>query len=209
MAKSISDLRRERGYRSAREFAEALGISPSSMSRYDREPESIPMKAAWAMADALGCSIDDVVGRDHVAPSALQDFYDGLLPESRRLLDDFLEFVGARDAAERGRRRAERDRARDGLCRLYERMFCQALLDEDPAGAVSVLESPQRAREAFRSYLEDLHRAELDDELPPEAEGEGPEGEEWQRGEVDEMMEAYDRIHAGELRWSGRRPDAG
>ena len=53
MAKSIKDLRQEKGFRSAREFADALGIATSSMSRYDKDPETIPMKHAWAMADAL------------------------------------------------------------------------------------------------------------------------------------------------------------
>ena len=32
MAKSIKDLREEKGYRSAREFAEALGIAQSTVS---------------------------------------------------------------------------------------------------------------------------------------------------------------------------------
>jgi len=103
MAKTIQELRREKGYRSAREFADALGISPSSMSRYDKDPETIPVKVAWAMADALDCSIDEIVGRDHVTAgvSHMQDFYDGLLPETRLLLDEFMEFAATKDKAAR------------------------------------------------------------------------------------------------------------
>ena len=78
MAKSIKDLREEKGYRSAREFAEALGIAASSMSRYDRDPETIPMKHAIAMADLLECSVDEIVGRTPVTSgrNELQEVYD-------------------------------------------------------------------------------------------------------------------------------------
>ena len=97
MAKSIKDLREEKGYRSAREFAEALGIAASSMSRYDRDPETIPMKHAIAMADLLECSVDEIVGRTPVTSgrNELQEFYDGLLPETRALMDEFIEFARA------------------------------------------------------------------------------------------------------------------
>ena len=99
MAKSIKDLRQEKGYRSAREFADALGIATSSMSRYDRDPETIPLKHAWAMADLLGCSIDEVVGREHVTAGAseLQELYDGLHRWNRELFDEFREFIEARE----------------------------------------------------------------------------------------------------------------
>lgn len=99
MAKTIQELRREKGYRSAREFADALGISPSSMSRYDNQPDTIPVKVAWAMADKLDCSIDEVVGRMPVTSgkSELQEFYDGLHRWNRELFDEFREFIEARE----------------------------------------------------------------------------------------------------------------
>ena len=125
MAKSIKDLREEKGYRSAREFAEALGIAASSMSRYDRDPETIPMKHAIAMADLLECSVDEIVGRTPVTSgrNELQEFYDGLLPETRALMDEFIEFVRAKDEKARRQRQDEQDRKYDDLCRYYQRMF--------------------------------------------------------------------------------------
>ena len=125
MAKSIKDLREEKGYRSAREFAEALGIAASSMSRYDRDPETIPMKHAIAMADLLECSVDEIVGRTPVTSgrNELQEFYDGLLPETRALMDEFIEFARAKDEKARRQRQDEQDRKYDDLCRYYQRMF--------------------------------------------------------------------------------------
>ncbi|WP_165043061.1 helix-turn-helix domain-containing protein [Adlercreutzia sp. ZJ138] len=157
MAKSIKDLRQEKGFRSAREFADALGIATSSMSRYDRDPESIPLKHAWAMADLLGCSIDEVVGRAHVTSgtSVLQDFYDGLLPETRALLDDFLEFARMKDADVRKRRKAQDDGKYERLCQFHERAFRQVLYDRADFGEVVEFDTPADERMAFMLFLRD------------------------------------------------------
>lgn len=156
MAKSIQDLRRERGYRSAREFADALGVSPSSLSRYDRDPESIPVKAAWAMADLLGCSIDEVVGREPVTSgrSELQEAYDSLSDATRALVDEFLEFAKSRDARERRRSQVREDRRYEGLARFYERMLYQSLDEGSDFGAVAAFATPEAERAAFAAFVE-------------------------------------------------------
>lgn len=157
MAKTIKDLRQERGYRSAREFADALGIATSSMSRYDKDPETIPLKHAWAMADLLDCSIDEVVGREHVTAGAseLQDFYDGLLPETRALMDDLIEFARMKDAAVRRQRKAEEDGKYERLCQFHERAFRQALYDGADFGEVVEFDTPADERMAFMLFLRD------------------------------------------------------
>ncbi|MBR1830317.1 MAG: helix-turn-helix transcriptional regulator [Atopobiaceae bacterium] len=82
MAKNIQDLRREAGYRSAKDFAAAIGIPASTYNRYEAQPDAIPLRQAWAIADFLGCSIDMVVGREPVSAEDMrgdaQKFYDGL-----------------------------------------------------------------------------------------------------------------------------------
>lgn len=157
MAKSIKDLRQEKGYRSAREFADALGIATSSMSRYDKDPESIPLKHAWAMADLLDCSIDEVVGRARVTSGAseLQDFYDALLPETRALVDEFIEFAGMKDRAARQRAQAEEEGKYDRLCQFHERAFRQALYDRADFGEVVEFDTPADERTAFMLFLRD------------------------------------------------------
>lgn len=108
----LQRLRREAGYRSGRELAEALGIPASTYARYERAAEGpdcgIPLANAWAIADALGCSIDAIVGRADIdAPRepTLDDRAAQLSRESRRLLDDYLDFLESRDAADAKARR--------------------------------------------------------------------------------------------------------
>lgn len=103
----LQRLRREAGYRSARELAERLNIPPSTYARYERTPEGpdcgIPLSNAWAIADALGCSIDAVVGREDIdrpKETTLDERAARLSRNSRATLDDMLDFLEARDAAD-------------------------------------------------------------------------------------------------------------
>ena len=111
--RTLQRLRREAGYRSAKEFAEALGIPGSTYARYERAGDGagcgIPLPAAWQIADALGCSIDLVVGREDIdapEPEGIQPRYDALSPEGRNLVDSYLSYVelGERAARSQGRR---------------------------------------------------------------------------------------------------------
>lgn len=111
----LQRLRREAGYRSGRELAEALGIPASTYGRYERAPEGpdcgIPLPNAWAIADKLGCTIDAVVGREDIdrpRESTLESRAAALSRESRRMLDDYLDFLEGRDAADAAQRGAVR-----------------------------------------------------------------------------------------------------
>ncbi|WP_428378400.1 helix-turn-helix domain-containing protein [Olsenella sp. Marseille-QA0557] len=111
--RTLQRLRRQAGYRSAKDFAEALGIPGSTYARYERAGDGagcgIPLPAAWQIADALGCSIDLVVGREDIdapEPEGIQPRYDALSPEGRNLVDSYLSYVelGERAARSQGRR---------------------------------------------------------------------------------------------------------
>ena len=111
--RTLQRLRRQAGFRSAKDFAEALGIPGSTYARYERAGDGadcgIPLPAAWQIADRLGCSIDLVVGREDIdapEPEGIQPRYDALSPEGRSLVDSYLGYVelGERVARERGRR---------------------------------------------------------------------------------------------------------
>ena len=65
-------LRKAAGYRSARAFAEAVGISVGTYTHYEQGNTPMPLEAAWKIADFLDCSLDALVGR--VPP---QDGLDG------------------------------------------------------------------------------------------------------------------------------------
>ena len=111
--RTLQRLRRQAGYRSAKDFAEALGIPGSTYARYERAGDGadcgIPLPAAWQIADKLGCSIDLVIGREDIdapEPEGIQPRYDALSPEGRALVDSYLSYVelGERAARSQGRR---------------------------------------------------------------------------------------------------------
>ena len=111
--RTLQRLRRQAGYRSAKDFAEALGIPGSTYARYERAGDGadcgIPLPAAWQIADMLGCSIDLVVGREDIdapEPEGIQPRYDALSADGRALVDSYLSYVelGERAARSQGRR---------------------------------------------------------------------------------------------------------
>ena len=111
--RTLQQLRREAGFRSGKDFAERLGIPAPTYARYERQPDGpetgIPMKAAWRIADALGCSIDLVVGReaDESEASRVQRMYNALTPSSRSRLDEYLDFIEYREHVMAQQRRWE------------------------------------------------------------------------------------------------------
>ena len=101
----LAELRKAAGYRSSRDFAAVLGIPATTYSRYERtlaDPESgIPLRAAWAIADKLHCSIDAVVGRDDADDSQGRDLnaaYRTLSDSGKERFDEYLQFLAFRDS---------------------------------------------------------------------------------------------------------------
>ena len=135
---SLRRLRRAAGYSSARAFAESVGLPPTTYVRYEQEddgPEtSMPIKNAWAIADGLGCSIDALVGREHLEDEAVADdmqvFYNRLSDENKARMREFCDYL---DFSER--RAAERERAR--LDAEFARMAAnlEAAMEEDSTDA--------------------------------------------------------------------------
>lgn len=103
--RTLQRLRREAGYRSAKDFAQVLSIPCSTYARYERAVEGpecgIPLPSAWQIADALGCSIDLVVGREDIDArdaAALDERVSALSPASRAALTGFLGYLESLEA---------------------------------------------------------------------------------------------------------------
>ena len=108
--RTLQRLRRQAGYRSAKEFAVALGIPTSTYARYERAGDGIdcgiPLPAAWQIADKLGCSIDLVIGREDIdasVPEGIQSRYDALSAGGRALVESYLSYVEFGEHAVRDR----------------------------------------------------------------------------------------------------------
>lgn len=104
--RTLQRLRRQAGFRSAKDFAEVLGMPSSTYARYERSGDGIdcgiPLPAAWRIADKLGCSIDLVVGRADIdAPKleGIQSRYDTLSFDGRALVDTYLSYVEFSESA--------------------------------------------------------------------------------------------------------------
>lgn len=100
----LAELRKSAGYRSSKDFAAVLGIPATTYSRYERtlgDPESgVPLRAAWAIADRLHCSIDAVVGRggsDEPGGRDLDAAYRSLSEGGKERFDEYLQFLDFRD----------------------------------------------------------------------------------------------------------------
>lgn len=106
--RTLQRLRREAGYRSAKEFAAVLGMPESTYARYERAEEGPGCGIPLAMAQALGVSIDLVVGREDIdAPRSitLDDRAHALTIDGRRMLSDYMDYLESRDAADARARR--------------------------------------------------------------------------------------------------------
>ena len=155
MGSPLQKLRKEAGYRTVREIAEACGFTQSSMTRYEKEPDNIPMRSAWKIADVLGCSIDDVVGRENPLTADLRGEHqrrrDALPASLRESLDDYLGYLeGKADEAEDcGRRELEGCYA--DMFRAYFVMSMEGM-GEDERREVMRHGSDEAARNRFREF---------------------------------------------------------
>ena len=206
---ALPELRKGAGYRTAREFADAIGVPATTYSRYEANPEKIPLAAAWSIADFLGCAIDEVVGHEAagIAGGEWQVFYDGLSPEGRELMDDLRQLVAMREGRTARRAEVSREARFNVMLRHYERIF-YAQSDESDGFGDAAFAPRAEARRAFREFLEERARTARvgggrEDGKEEEAEREkaADDQDRYDEEVIAGIMEAYDRAH-------GTSPDA-
>ena len=199
MASNLLELRKAAGYRNANDFAEAHEIPASTYARYESNPDKIPMERAWQLADALGTTIDAIVGRETPDPATargeVQLEYDGLTPEARALMDEFREFVRQKDERIRARRRREEERPYEALCYQYEQQMLSQMRDGAAFGELVAFDSAEAARAAFESFLQE-QAAKKRGRLSTKAEKVIDDMT------IEKIMAAYDRTH-GEFELDG------
>lgn len=188
MANAIQVMRKAAGYKTADEYAAALGISPSTQRRYERAPEKMPLPAAWRYADDLGTTIDAVVGRIPCDGPSLDALRARLSPENRRLLDDYAEYLASKQRTEDDRA-AEEARARyEKLARHYDGLFLERILQDGAEDGLAFASGRE-----YRDRLEQFVR----ERAMAASGGEGdPDGQQARSEEsVKRIMEAYERFH--------------
>lgn len=193
MSSRLLEIRKAAGYATAREFAEASGLAESTYTRYESNPEKIPLKVAWDLADRFHVTIDQVVGRDTEAKGdprgAQQRAFDALSPRSQEEAADFMAYLTERDARSR---EAQSERARrvwEVVSSRIERAYL-GRLSEKPGGPDPVLltGSDAELREGFRNLARAWvvgAKGPLNRFAPQVRDEEA----------LEEVMTAYDRIH--------------
>lgn len=63
MKTHLQRIRKERGFKSAKAFADHMGMSPRTYTNYEQGITSLTLDMAWKFADALECTIDELAGR--------------------------------------------------------------------------------------------------------------------------------------------------
>ena len=155
MASSLLELRRQAGFSTAKEFAQAEGIAEATYARYESSPEKIPTKAAWQLADRFGVSIDVIVGHADVDVAALkgdvQAAFDRLSRRSQASALDYLTFLAKYDEDTARVEREDKARRYDAVSYRMEQLFLAKLERADEQ--LFAFGTPRQIREAFEAVV--------------------------------------------------------
>lgn len=95
MRTNLQKLRKAAGYKSARAFAEHIGMNVATYTDYEQGRRSFTLEKAWEFADILQVSLDDLAGRD------FQPQAESSRPDPRR--DELNRCFGKLDAERQNR----------------------------------------------------------------------------------------------------------
>ena len=156
---SLQERRKEAGFDKGSELARELGISTSSLSRYEADGRTIPIDRAWQMADLLHCTIDEIFGRTEAVSSLQkspeQRIIDRLSPKSLDDLRSYLAYLEYRDKQEERQRKASEASGYMKLAEAYEQEFLEHLKEVDEYDHPVMFDGPLEYRSEFLKYLQD------------------------------------------------------
>lgn len=90
---ALQKMRKRAGYKSAEEYAEHIGIPYGTYRNYEQGDRKLTIETAWELADDLGCTLDELAGREWPVERTWSD-------DGQRVLNDSYERL---DTGARGR----------------------------------------------------------------------------------------------------------
>lgn len=60
----LQKMRKAAGWKSARAFAEHIGMPVDTYTQYEQGKRTMNIEVAWDLADELNCTIDQIAGRE-------------------------------------------------------------------------------------------------------------------------------------------------
>lgn len=82
IGKSLQTVRKAAGFKSAKAFAQQMGYNVGTYTNWEQGKQIFSFEQAWEMADALGCTLDELGGRAHARQDTVPD-------DERRLLEAY------------------------------------------------------------------------------------------------------------------------
>ena len=90
MKTNLQAIRKSRGYKSAKSFAEAIGMPLPTYTNYEQGKRIMGLDVACELADALECTLDELAGRVAPQPTTRYPF---LNMRDQAKVDEFAEFL--------------------------------------------------------------------------------------------------------------------
>lgn len=78
----LQKVRKRAGFKSAKAFAEHMGLNPNTYTDYEQGRIDFTLEKAWEFADALNCTLDELAGRES-PPARIDD------PLKRQVVDAY------------------------------------------------------------------------------------------------------------------------
>ena len=63
----LKEIRKAKGYKSAKAFAESIGMQEKTYRNYEQGVRNLYLDVACELCTALGCTLDELVGREKTA----------------------------------------------------------------------------------------------------------------------------------------------
>lgn len=100
MKTQLQAMRKRAGFKSAKAFAEHVGISVSTYTKYEQGMSELSLERAWEFADALDCTLDELAGRkvpnkinEDVRMESIADSYESMNETGRARLAEQAEMM--------------------------------------------------------------------------------------------------------------------
>ena len=90
----LRQLRKAAGYKSARQYAEHIGVPQQTYNNYETGFRKLSLELACEICDDLGCTLDELCGRDeYVGSSYIQRVYESVNDEGKQAIEQYAEMA--------------------------------------------------------------------------------------------------------------------
>lgn len=108
MRTNLQAMRKRAGFKSAKAFAEYMGVNVSTYTKYEQGLSEMSLERAWEFADALHCSLDEIAGRttpesdkqdefEDERQANLNDYYESMDDESKAAITETARIMSGKE----------------------------------------------------------------------------------------------------------------